>query len=86
MAMIEAGLNPKAEEVKRENNPARILRFAILLVMVPVGILVGRMAAPYFDLGLKHGSLIFAFLFGGLGLGIYFLIVNRGGMNLNDEE
>lgn len=74
MAMIEAGLDPRSEEEKGFKDPGKTLKYAILLIMVPIGILTGRAAGPAFDLLPEQGGLLFAFLFGGIGLGIFYLI------------
>ncbi|MBD3636964.1 MAG: hypothetical protein HUJ25_06425 [Crocinitomicaceae bacterium] len=77
MAMIEAGFDPRDEDEKQPKSPERTLKYAILLVLVPIGILVGRAIAPGLDLAGKHGSLIFAFLFAGIGLAIFYFIQKK---------
>lgn len=77
MAMLEAGLDPRDADEREGRNPQKTLRNAILFIMVPIGILVGRAAASMFALEPQEGALIFAFLFGGLGFGIQYLIERR---------
>ena len=83
MAMIEAGIDPRDADERSERDPMSTLKRAILFIMVPIGILVGRWAAPTFDLAPVHGSIVFAFLFGGLGFGIFYLIQLRKEGNSN---
>jgi len=72
IAMIEAGMNPQ-EENKKEKSHNK-LRGAMLFIFVPLGILVGRLAYPSLKMEAEVCQLVFAFLFGGLGLAItYFL-------------
>lgn len=74
MNMIEKGMNPG--EIKKTRNTSGPLRFACLLMGVGVGLLMGyvlesntRMAeAAYFSM---------IFLFGGIGLGIAYIIEER---------
>ena len=77
MAMIEAGMNPNEEDRKKERDPMNSLKNAILFIMVPIGILIGRVAGPTFNLEPVHGAIVFAFLFGGIGYGIFYLIQQR---------
>lgn len=74
MSMIEKGMNPG--EIKRSRNTSGPLRLAMLLIGVGVGLLMGyflesntRMdEAAYFSM---------IFLFGGIGLGIAYIIEER---------
>ena len=77
MAMIEAGLDPRDADERGEKDPMKTLKNAILFIMVPIGILVGRAAAPNFNLEPTHGAIVFAFLFGGIGFGIFYFIQQR---------
>ena len=80
MAMIEAGLNPKKEEEKKKSHNK--LRTALLLICVPIGIILGRLIAPGIGMEVKHGAIVFAFLFGGIGLALsYYLQKNREKQN-----
>ncbi len=68
IAMIEAGMNPKErEEKKKEGNK---WRWALILIFVPIGIIFGRLMAEPFGLEMKDGSIVFAFMFGGIGLAV----------------
>lgn len=77
MAMIDAGMDPRDEDERKERDPMRSLKNAILFIMVPIGILVGRVAGPTFNLEATTGAIVFAFLFGGIGYGIFYLIQIR---------
>lgn len=74
MAMIEAGMNPnESKNVKHIK-----LRSALLLIFVPLGILVGNMVGRYTEvLEQDESGLIFAFLFGGIGLTLAYWIEKR---------
>ena len=65
MAMIEAGMNP----VKSQKNKQSRIRTGLLLLLVPTGILVGNIVAPFIQ-SLKNdeSGLLFGFLFGGIAL------------------
>ncbi len=74
MAMIEAGMNPKDDEAKQHSR----LRFAMLAVFVPIGILIGQATYSVFGMEPETASIVFAFLLGGVGLLItYFIEANR---------
>lgn len=77
MAMIEAGMDPRDADERKERDPQTSLKRAILFIMVPIGILIGRVAAPSFNLEVVHGAIVFAFLFGGIGYGIFYLLQKR---------
>ncbi|MEO9532715.1 MAG: DUF6249 domain-containing protein [Crocinitomicaceae bacterium] len=70
IAMIEAGMNPKEEKEKSHNK----LRGALLFVFVPLGILVGRVMFKQLGMEAEICQLIFAFLFGGLGLSLTYIL------------
>ena len=75
MAMIAAGIDPRDPEERGERkDPGRLIKYVFLLILVPIGILVGRAAHEGLGLSPKHASLIFAFIFGGIALGLTFLI------------
>ena len=71
MAMIEAGMNPN----KTKSGGHSKMRTALLLMLVPLGILTGNIVAPFIH-SLDHSetALLFGFLFGGVALiSAYFL-------------
>jgi uncharacterized membrane-anchored protein len=70
MAMIEAGINPN--DNKKLNHS--MLRVAMLMIFVPIGIIVGRGIHEFCNLKASTSGFIFAFLFGGLGLVTVYLI------------
>jgi NADH:ubiquinone oxidoreductase subunit 3 (subunit A) len=72
IAMIESGMNPN-EENKKEKRHNK-LRAALLFVFVPVGILVGRLLFKQLQMEAEVCQLIFAFLFGGLGLSLTYIL------------
>lgn len=82
MAMIESGINPKANSSKKHNT----LRNALLLVLVPVGILVGNLVHKFFGMDPEPAAVLFAFLFGGVGLvATYFIEWALKDDNLGDS-
>jgi len=72
IAMIEAGMNP-AEENRKEKNHNK-LRIALLFVFVPIGILVGRLSFQSLGMEAEICQLVFAFLFGGIGLALTYIL------------
>lgn len=74
MAMIEAGMNPKGHKTNRHSR----LRIALLLFMVPIGILIGNIGHRLFGMDPEPAAVVFAFLCGGLALtATYFIEENR---------
>ncbi len=82
MAMIEKGMDP----IKSKRQSHSKLRFAMLAIFVPIGILVGHTCADMIDMRSKMAALIFAFLFGGIGLIITHLIENKGNGNSEFDQ
>lgn len=80
MAMIEAGMNPKSSKAKGHSK----LRNALLAVTVPIGILIGNLTYDVFDMEAAPTAVVFAFLFGGLGL-IATYFIERTQSNRNDD-
>lgn len=70
LAMIEAGMNPNKKEESRHSK----IRTALLLFLVPLGVLLGNVLAQYTTLGRSKLALILAFLFGGIALIISYMI------------
>jgi hypothetical protein len=72
IAMIEAGMNPEEEERKEKSHNK--LRGALLFVFVPMGIIIGRLVHVQLDMEAEVCQLIFAFLFGGIGLSVTYIL------------
>lgn len=80
MAMIEAGMNPRSPKAKGHSK----LRNALLAFTVPIGILIGNLTHELFGMDAEPAAVVFAFLFGGLGLvATYF--IERTQSNGNEE-
>ncbi len=76
MAMIEKGLVP-IPEAKKER-PTNNIKSAFMASGVGFGVLVGHLLQKYVDMEDPFGYLSMAFLFGGIGLIIYYLMASRG--------
>jgi tellurite resistance protein TehA-like permease len=72
IAMIEAGMNPSEEDSKEKNHNK--LRAALLFIFVPLGILVGRVSFQTLGMEAEICQLVFAFLFGGVGLAATYIL------------
>ncbi|MGB1103074.1 MAG: DUF6249 domain-containing protein [Crocinitomicaceae bacterium] len=82
MAMIEAGMNPKAD---KKSSYSR-LRTGMLFFFVPVGILIGNFVHDFFGMRPATAATVFAFLFGGLAmLGTYFTVWALGIDDKNED-
>ncbi len=84
MSMIEKGMNPKeiSELRKTRSNTSWPLRFALLLMGVGVGLLIGYfLDSSFYMEEVAYFSMIF--IFGGLGLGISYIIEEK---KLREEE
>ena len=77
MAMIEKGVNPKDFMVQRKLSVYSILKWALLLVGVGLGLFLGSVMDTYTALPQEPAYIGCALLFGGLGLAIAFLIQKR---------
>ena len=65
IAMIEAGMNPVKSQAKKHSK----IRTALLILLVPVGILLGNFLSPYMQtLDTAEAGLLFGFIFGGIAL------------------
>ena len=84
MALIESGINP-TEDNKKEKNHNK-LRGALLFVFVPIGILVGRMTFKNLGMEAEVCQLVFAFLFGGIGLAITYILEQTWLRNRDNKE
>jgi hypothetical protein len=74
MAIIEKGLNP--EIFKKESSSAGTLRGAMLLMGAGLGLLMGYWLDRSFDME-EVGYFAMLFIFGGLGLGIAYLLEEK---------
>lgn len=74
MAIVEKGLNP--DMFKRQRNYSGTLRASLLLIGVGVGFLAGEGLERLFDWE-EVGYFSMLFIFGGLGLGLAYLIEEK---------
>ena len=80
MAMIQAGMNPKEPKSRQHSK----LRFALLAITVPIGILLGNLTYDIFGMDPEPAAVVFAFLFGGIGLTATYFI--EAAQDKNNEE
>jgi undecaprenyl pyrophosphate phosphatase UppP len=74
ISMIEAGMNPKDEKESKHSK----LRNGLLLLLVPIGILIGNLLHDFFDMEAETSAVVFAFLFGGMAMvATYFIERNK---------
>ncbi len=77
MAMIERGVDPKIfVNTKKTRNAAPTLRASLLLIGIGLGILVGYFLDYHYDME-EAGYFSMLFLFGGIGLGLTYIIEER---------
>jgi len=76
MAMIESGVNPK-DFMRGRPNVYGILKWALLLVGVGIGIFIGSLLETYTELAEEPAYFGPILLFGGLGLFVAFLITKN---------
>jgi hypothetical protein len=74
MAIIEKGLDPAI--FKKESNAAPTLRWSLLLIGSGIGLLMGAWLESAFNLD-ETGYFSMLFIFGGLGLGLAYLIEEK---------
>jgi len=74
MAIIEKGLDPAI--FKKESNAAPTLRWALLLIGAGVGLLMGAWLDNVFNMD-ETGYFSMLFVFGGIGLGLAYLIEEK---------
>lgn len=77
MAMIEKGVNPKDFLVQRKLGVYSVLKWALLLVGVGLGVFLGSVLETYTNIPEEPAYLGCALLFGGLGLVIAFVLQKR---------
>ncbi len=75
MAMIEKGVNPKDfMSGPRQSNPYIILKWALLLVGLGLGLFIGSLLETYSEIQEVPAYFASALFFGGLGLVLAFFI------------
>ena len=79
MSMIEKGVNPKdfMTEKSYKPNPYGILKWALLLVGLGLGLFIGGLLETYTDIPEEPAYFSAALFFGGLGLVLAFLISKK---------
>ena len=78
MAMIEKGVNPKDFLTKTKPSIYNIIKWALLLVGIGLGLFLGSLLAIYTDIPEEAAYFSCSLLFGGLGLFVAFLITKKG--------
>lgn len=74
MAMIEKGVNPQDFMTKRKVSIYGVLKWALLLVGVGLGLFIGSLMETYTEIPEEPAYFAAALFFGGLGLAAAFLI------------
>lgn len=77
MAMIEKGVSPEFLNVKKQRNTSLPLRASLLLMGVGLGILMGSILENKFALEEEVAYFSMLFIFGGIGLGLAYLIEEK---------
>lgn len=78
MSMIEKGIDPKDFLTKSRPSVYGIIKWALLLVGVGLGLFLGSLLETYTDIPEEPAYFGCALLFGGLGLVVAFLITKKG--------
>ncbi len=81
MAMIEKGVSPKDFIAQRKVSVYGIIKWALLLVGVGLGLFLGSILDAYTDIPEEPAYFAGALLFGGLGLVLAFIITKKGDNN-----
>jgi hypothetical protein len=76
MAMIEKGVDPKSFISAKPRNAAPALRASLLFIGIGLGLLVGSLLDYHFDME-EVGYFSMLFIFGGIGLGLAYIIEER---------
>ena len=76
LKLIETGADPEILNIKRTGGKYNTLRFALLLMGVGTGILLGGILDSAFDME-EVGYFSMLFICGGIGLGIAYRIENN---------
>jgi len=79
LAMIEAGMNPNNKESSHSK-----IRAGLLFILVPFGIFIGNIVAPFTSFRNSELGLVFAFLFGGIALFTSYILDQK--MNKTEKE
>ena len=83
MAIIEKGLNPDIfRNAKKNANSSSTLRWSLLLIGVGIGFLMGMWLDRSFDME-ETGYFSMLFIWGGLGLGLAYMIEEKRARNNN---
>jgi len=77
MAMIESGVNPKDFIIQRKVSAYSILKWALLLAGVGLGLFFGSILEAYTNIDEEPAYFACALLFGGLGLLLAFLMTKK---------
>jgi hypothetical protein len=77
MAMIDKGVNPKDFMVQRKPQAYSILKWALLLAGVGLGLFVGSLLVTYTGIDEEPAYFACALLFGGSGLAAAFFITRK---------
>lgn len=78
MAMIEKGVNPKDFMTQRKVSVYGILKWALLLVGIGLGLFLGSLLDTYTAVPETPAYFATALFFGGIGLAVAFLISKKG--------
>ena len=77
MSMIEKGVNPKDFMTERRPNSYGIVKWALLLAGLGLGLFVGSILETYSGIPEEPAYFASAFFFGGAGLFVAFLIAKK---------
>ena len=77
MAMIEKGVDPKDFMSKNKPSVYSILKWALLLVGIGLGLFLGSLLETYTELSAESAYFACALFFGGLGLAVAFIITKK---------
>ena len=78
MAMIEKGVSPKDFLVQKKVSIYSILKWALLLVGVGLGLFLGSLLDAYTEIPEEPAYFACALFFGGVGLAAAFMIQKKG--------
>lgn len=81
MAMIEKGILPIREE--KQERPQNNIKGAFMSAGAGLGVLIGYLIQKYLGMEEPFGYLSMAFLFGGVSLIIYYVLLSKGKFSNN---
>ena len=81
LSLIEKGINPLEFKNKSDSSSYAILKWALLLVGIGLGLFLGSIMDTYTQLPSEPAYFAGALLFGGLGLALAFMIAKKGEKN-----